>query len=72
MECAKCKGGRLSRVERKGFLEKYVYSLFGVYPWRCSLCKTHVHLKNRGERKRRSEEQPIGSTYVLKRDADTL
>ncbi len=54
MECKKC-GGRLSRIKREGLLESYIYSAVGMYPWKCVLCKVRVMLKNRGERKRRSE-----------------
>ena len=49
--CPEC-GYEMRRAERKGFLQRIVYSFFGYYPWQCPLCKGHFMLKRR--RRRRS------------------
>ncbi len=47
LTCPKCGSGHLHRVERKGFLEKRIYSFFGYYPWRCHRCRQKFYLKKR-------------------------
>jgi DNA-directed RNA polymerase subunit RPC12/RpoP len=42
----------LRRLERKGFLQKRIYHLFGYYPWECPKCRGVVLLKKRHQRKR--------------------
>ena len=37
MKCSKC-GTQSVRMERSGFLQSRIYSLIGLYPWRCSTC----------------------------------
>ena len=53
VECPKCGSDRLHRVEREGFMENYIYSLFGYYPWKCSACKAYSLLKKRSVRKKK-------------------
>ena len=52
--CQKCGSDRVYRVERKGFMQKMIYPLFGYYPWRCKGCRDHVmlHKRNRARTKR--------------------
>jgi hypothetical protein len=54
--CAKCGSHKLRRVERKGFLQKKVYSFFGYYPWRCSTCRTRFLLRKRDYRASRKKD----------------
>jgi hypothetical protein len=45
MICKSCGAGpeSLSRRSRRGFLERHIFPLFGLYPWKCSSCE-HKHL----------------------------
>jgi hypothetical protein len=29
----------MRRSGRNGFLQKYVFRVFGLYPWECALCR---------------------------------
>ena len=46
-QCPTCGSRRLRRLERMGFLQNKVYSMFGYYPWRCGTCKTSFYLRRR-------------------------
>ena len=37
MKCSKC-GTEKLRMERVGFLQRRIYSLAGLFPWRCATC----------------------------------
>lgn len=50
--CPDCKRGNLRRSSRHGFLETFVYSLAGMYPWRCRNCGTRALMRDRGETRR--------------------
>lgn len=53
--CPHCKRALLRRSSRQGFAEKFLFSLLGYYPWRCTYCKQRQMLRDRGEsRSRRS------------------
>ena len=45
--CQKCSSNRVYRVERKGFMQKKIYPLFGYFPWRCKSCGDQVMLRKR-------------------------
>lgn len=47
--CSNCKGSNLRRSSRQGFLETFVYSLAGRFPWRCRNCGTRTMLRDRGD-----------------------
>jgi hypothetical protein len=38
MNCRICNQPYLHRKRRRGFLQRFVYSLFGYYPWHCTSC----------------------------------
>jgi transposase-like protein len=48
LECPRCGGNYLKRKRRQSFLERRVFSLFGYYPWKCSMCGGSFQLKKRG------------------------
>lgn len=50
--CPRCGSSRMHREERKGFLQKKIYSLFGFFPWRCSSCGHYSMLRKRYRRSR--------------------
>lgn len=52
MLCPKCGHERLHRAERHTFMEKKIFSLFGLYPWECGNCREHFMLKQRYEKAR--------------------
>ena len=39
MQCPGCGENRLFRIQRKGFLQRRIYALFGYYPWKCRRCE---------------------------------
>ncbi len=47
--CSHCKHASMRRSARHGFAERFLYSLAGYYPWRCTFCKQREMLRNRGE-----------------------
>lgn len=55
--CSICGGTHLYRLQRKGFLEKRIYPLFGYFPWHCLACKEdrYIKLRNVKRRKRAAE-----------------
>ncbi len=52
--CPKCACGRTARVRRNGFLQRFVFHRFGLYPWECSGCRSVFLSKSRGKLKRRT------------------
>lgn len=34
-------------MQRQGPLEKWFYTLFGYYPWRCNICRKKIFLRAR-------------------------
>jgi hypothetical protein len=51
--CPKCHRSGMRRIERKGVLQKKVFSFFGYFPWECPLCRVVKLFKNRGGRRSR-------------------
>jgi DNA-directed RNA polymerase subunit RPC12/RpoP len=45
--CPRCSYDRVRRVYRKGPLQKFIYPLFGYYPWRCTRCGKKLMLRLR-------------------------
>ena len=41
----------MHRSERRSFIERVVYPLFGMFPWRCGHCRNRVLLQDRGSRR---------------------
>jgi len=70
MQCTKCKvEAKLSRLKRTGFMEQYVLSFFGYYPWRCSACTQRIYLRARSTIEgftRESESNPEAHPYLNK------
>jgi hypothetical protein len=48
--CPKCNSNSTFRVDRKGFLAKHIYPVFGLFPWECTFCWKIFRAKNRGPR----------------------
>lgn len=59
VHCQECGSDRVYRIERKGFMQKTIYPLFGYYPWRCMACRHHVMLRKRN-RPRTGDEKFVG------------
>ena len=55
--CQTCRTQTLHRIARKGFMQRAIYSRFGFFPWKCSMCKTVQLIKNRGKRSRRRRSE---------------
>jgi len=47
MECPKCNYEGIERSKRRGFAEKWIYSFFGYYPWRCAGCNSRFFIRVR-------------------------
>ena len=56
LSCPLCGYSSMRREERRGFLQKRVYLLFGHYPWRCKKCNMTSLMRKRLERRRRRPE----------------
>ena len=39
MVCRACGAPHLRRLPREGFWQKKFFSLFGLYPWECPICR---------------------------------
>jgi len=48
--CPTCPLGEMRRLNRRGFWERRVLSLFGYYPWECVLCRKRRYRKGAGIR----------------------
>jgi hypothetical protein len=51
--CPACGCDRVYRIERRGFVRKRIYTLFGLYPWECRECGREVLLKKRNRHRTR-------------------
>jgi hypothetical protein len=51
VSCPACGSMVTRRVERKGFMQKHIYPMFGYYPWYCRECRTYSMLQRRYRRK---------------------
>ncbi|HUA96913.1 MAG TPA: hypothetical protein VMA34_01145 [Terracidiphilus sp.] len=45
----------MRRVARRGFLQKKVYPVLGLYPWECGACREVTMVRKRYQRKRSSQ-----------------
>jgi hypothetical protein len=52
--CPTCKGRVATRINRTGFLQKHVFSRFGLYPWKCGACGASFLYRHRGHASRLS------------------
>lgn len=50
LKCTLCGGVRIHRLERNGPIEKWIYPIFGYYPWRCGTCNRKLYLRARYRR----------------------
>lgn len=57
LSCPRCGHENPHRLEREGFLQKHIYSLFGFYPWTCNRCRATFFLKRRYRGRRKSETE---------------
>jgi hypothetical protein len=48
--CPKCYAS-LRRLHRKGFLQKWIISFFGFFPWECPVCRKAIYFKHRSKHK---------------------
>ncbi len=55
--CSSCKRGVMIRSARHTFMDRYIYPLMGLYPWRCQFCRNRVRLRDRGGDSHRSGRQ---------------
>jgi DNA-directed RNA polymerase subunit RPC12/RpoP len=55
--CRKCGSDRVYRVDRKGFFEEKIYPIFGMYPWRCTVCGDHKMLHKRRKLKLKNKDK---------------
>jgi hypothetical protein len=56
VECPTCKGYVAMRINRNGFLQRRVFNLFGLYPWKCGACGTAFLYRRRGNRHRPDDQ----------------
>lgn len=54
MRCSKCASGRLFRSKRT-FLERFLHSRMGLFPWRCNVCSHRILLKVREDQQSRPD-----------------
>ncbi len=64
--CPECGGDHPRRVERKGFLQRKVYPIFGYYPWFCPDCKSTFAMRKRHRRKSKRKEEYLSRDAVKK------
>ena len=53
--CPACRGDRMYRMERKGIIQKTIFSRFGFFPWQCKECGVEVMLQKRNRRRGRNK-----------------
>ena len=63
-QCPECGCQHLSRLPRKGYLERTIYPLFGYFPWECVRCGVPFMLKKRYKRKQ-ARVRPADPQYHL-------
>ena len=58
--CPQCGSERIKRIARVGLLNKYIYPMFGRYPWKCVRCGFTSMLKKRtSSRRHRRRSQDV-------------
>ncbi len=55
--CRFCGSEQLQRLVREGYLQEWVYPLFGFYPWRCKGCASNMMLRRRYKPKRKARAE---------------
>jgi hypothetical protein len=66
--CPSCKRGAMMRSARHTFMDRYIYPLMGLYPWRCKFCRHRERLRDRGSdsygssRRRSKTDRPLATT----------
>ena len=68
--CPRCGCDRIKRIARLGLLHKYVFPVFGRFPWRCARCGATSLMKRRTMPKRhrrhsRHAEQSTAKSVAL-------
>jgi len=58
LNCKHCGSTYISRIYREGLMQERIYPLFGLYPWRCKICREKQMLRRRNK----SEEKSKSST----------
>ncbi len=59
--CPRCDSDRIKRIARAGLLHRYIFPLFGKYPWRCGRCGATSMLNRRAlSAKRRRHSHRAG------------
>lgn len=48
--CPSCKSTTAMRINRNGFVQRNVLSIFGYYPWKCGSCGKNFLFRRRGHR----------------------
>lgn len=48
--CTRC-GSALRRLGRKGLLQRFIFPVFGYYPWECFACRRRWLVRTRGQRR---------------------
>jgi hypothetical protein len=69
MDCKQCGQAKLARMPRTSFLQKFLYSSLGYYPWICPICKAEVLRKHRGERRRKRRTPESEREFASRPDA---
>gem|GEM_PF-3002280 len=61
--CPECGCDRMTRIARVGLVRRFVYPMFGYFPWRCRRCGTIALLKHRYQRHRHHRRTREKETY---------
>jgi hypothetical protein len=63
--CSSCQRGAMIRSARHTFMDRYIYPLMGLYPWRCKFCRHRERLRDRGGDSHRSGHQKSRTDRAL-------
>jgi hypothetical protein len=66
VKCPKCKQKEMARISRRGFLQKRIFPLLGMYPWQCAICGEEKLLQRRGTVTRKNERIDGGDDASFK------
>lgn len=58
--CPKCGSDQLRRSPRAGFIQFYVFTLFGYYPWECIRCGERFMRRKRYKSRKHSTREDSG------------
>ena len=56
--CPHCGHDHARRLDRKGFMQRHIYPMFGFFPWYCRECHYNFLLRMRN-RRRSSDKQYV-------------